>query len=77
MSDREERSDVALLLYELCVNLGFCLPPDERARLEGSPPAGIDAFTDAVLVAEGLDPQLVDRHVRREVRACVARHLGD
>jgi hypothetical protein len=68
--------DVDALLNYLCVGLGFCLPPDEQTRLRAAPPPGIDAFTDAVLVAEGLDPLLVDKRLRRAVRACVARHSG-
>lgn len=66
--------DVDDLLYVLCVDLGFCLPPDERTRLCAAPPPGIDAFTDAVLVAEGLDPLFVNKQLRRAVRAHVARH---
>ncbi len=62
---------IAYLLDELCVELGFCLPPDEQARLQNKPPKDIDAFTDAVFRAEGLDP-LADRQLRRQVRARVA-----
>ena len=67
--------DVDALLDELCVGSGFCLPPDARARLRDAPPPGTDAFTDAVLVAEGLDP-LLDKDLRRGVRAMVARHFA-
>jgi hypothetical protein len=67
--------NVESLLYELCVDLGFCLPPDERIRLRDSPPRDVDAFTDAVFVAEGLDPRL-DTWLRRQVRERVVRHFG-
>ena len=63
------------LLLELCVGLGFCLPPDDERRLRDSPPEGIDAFTDAVMTAEGLDPSL-DRQLRRQVREVVAKWFG-
>lgn len=67
--------DVDALLDDLCVGLGLCPPPEAHARLRDSPPHGIDAFTDAVLVAEGLDP-LLDKQLRRRVRATVARHFA-
>jgi hypothetical protein len=67
--------NVAWLLDELCVDLGFCLPPDARGRLQDSPPCDVDAFTNAVFVAEGLDPRL-DTRLRRQVRERVVRHFG-
>jgi hypothetical protein len=56
------------LLSELCVDLGFCLPPEDQERLRDSPPSTIDAFTDAVFIAEGMDP-LVPPQLRKQVRA--------
>ncbi|MGI5419879.1 hypothetical protein [Actinomadura luteofluorescens] len=50
------REDIAHLLRDLCIDLGFCLPPQEQAALCDSPPADVDAFTKAVFRAEGLDP---------------------
>ncbi len=67
--------NVASLLAELCVDLGFCLPPEEYDRLRDAPPRAVDAFTDAVFVAEGLDPRL-DTRLRRQVRERVVRHFG-
>jgi hypothetical protein len=53
--------------------LGFCNSLDDLAQLQRTPPADIDAFTDAVFVAEGLDPASpADRPLRRQVRALVA-----
>ena len=67
---------VEALLAELCVALGFCLPPDEQARLRASAPADVDEFTDALIRAEGLDPHTdIPRHLRRDVRARVAEHF--
>jgi hypothetical protein len=68
--------NVEFLLDELCSGLGFCLPPDARVRLQESPPRDVDAFTDAVLVAEGFDPLYVDKGLRSAVRDMVARHFG-
>jgi hypothetical protein len=61
------------MMYELCVGLGFCLAPDDEQLLRESPPEDIDAFTDAVLVAEGMDPLLADKHLRLQVRGVIAK----
>ena len=59
----------------LCVRLGFCLPDEEHARLESTPPRDVDDFTDAVFAAEGLDPEFCDRRLRRQVRAVVESYF--
>ena len=66
-------SDVPALLDELCVKLGLCLDPDSRARISISPPKDLDAFENAVLRAEGLDPLQTDRRLRHDLRECIAR----
>jgi len=64
------------LLEELCVDLGFCLPPHEQARIQEKPETDIDAFTDDVIRSEGLDPYVdITLHLRRKVRAIVVRHF--
>lgn len=59
------------LLDTLCVRLGFCQPPVETQRLRELPPSDARAFTDAVFIAEGMDPELADRHLHRQVRDLV------
>jgi hypothetical protein len=67
---------IEALLTELCVVLGFCLPPDAVARLTNNPPLDIDEFADAVIRAEGLDPYAdIPLHLRRDVRDRVAKHF--
>lgn len=66
--------DVPVLLDELCMKLGFCLDPADRARLSVAPPADVEAFAIAVLVAEGLDPLHTPRRVRHDLRECIARY---
>lgn len=67
---------VEALLSGLCVVLGFCLLPDAQALLRESPPTDVDAFTDAVIRAEGLDPRGdIPLHMRRNIRARVAEHF--
>jgi hypothetical protein len=68
--------DVASLLGDLCIGLGFCLAPDDRATLCASPPADVDSFTEAVFRAEGLDASL-HKKLRRQVREMVARAFED
>jgi hypothetical protein len=68
--------NVRPLLDELCVDLGFCLPPDKAAARIQAPPTDVESFTDAVFVAEGLDPMMADKRVRRQVRERVARAFG-
>ncbi len=75
MSD-VNRQELERLLDDLCVGLGLCLPPDKQEPLLSSPPADVDAFTNAVLVAEGLDPVYGDKRLRERVRRMVARAFG-
>lgn len=66
--------DVPALLDEICVKLALCLDPDKRSRISIAPPADIDAFADAVLIATGRDPVFTDRRLRHDLRECVARY---
>jgi len=72
-------TEVQTLLDELCETGGFCLPPVARERLCLSPPQISSELADAVLRAEGLDPETMDRQTRRSVQAFVSdwteRHL--
>ncbi|QBS45582.1 hypothetical protein [Nocardia sp. CS682] len=64
--------DITALLDNLCVELGFCLPLDERSKLRASSPTDVDSFTDAVFVGEGMDPY-EDKSLRELVRQKVMR----
>ncbi|TYB41206.1 hypothetical protein [Actinomadura chibensis] len=68
--------EVAFLLRDLCVGLGFCLSPEDQGALCDSPPNDVDAFTEAVFRAEGLDATL-HKHLYRRVREEVARAFRD
>ena len=65
------------MLDKLCIDLGFCLPPEEYTKLSNSPPTTVKAFTDAVFVAEGLEPEYADRHLWRQVRDQVTKYFKD
>ena len=60
-------AEVESLLSKLCIDLGFCLAPEAENRLREKPPTDVNTFTDAVFVAEGLDPQHADRNLYRQV----------
>ena len=69
------KTRIESLMEDLCIQYGFCLPPAEYTRLVSSPPASIDAFTDAVFVAEGLDLQFADTRLRKQVRDRIAAYF--
>jgi hypothetical protein len=71
-SPRPTGDAIDALLVELCVDFGFCLPPDDEQRLRDSPPDDVDGFTDAVMNADRMDPSLHE-HLRRQVREVVAK----
>jgi len=64
--------EVEALLGKLCVDLGFCLPPDAQDRLIDDPPSDFEAFTNAIFIAEGMNPQTARPELYRKVRDCVA-----
>jgi hypothetical protein len=51
---RASRAECAL--GEMRMTLGYCIPTAEQEEILSSPPPDAEAFVDAVLVAEGLDP---------------------
>ena len=63
------------LLAELCSGLGFCSASRNPERIMALLPQGIDAVTDAVLLAEGITPEY-EKQKRRMVRECVAKHFA-
>ena len=70
-------SRVEALLYELCVRYGYCLPSDKRDAIVAKPPSDAETFVDAVLRAEGLEPDSVDKQARKVLVAMVERWLFD
>jgi hypothetical protein len=70
------RTEVERLLDQLCTDLGFCLPESQYARLKGMLPMSVDAFTDAVFWAEGLEPQ-AKTDLRKQVRERVANKFSE
>lgn len=76
MSFQMSPAQIQTLLDKLCVVLGFCLPPAEQAKLRSEPPVDVEAFIDAVIRAEGLDPVAdVSGRLHRDVRNRVTKHF--
>jgi hypothetical protein len=69
--------DAAGLLNNVCVRLGYCLSREYQQRIIDDPPTSVDAFTDAVVRAEGFDPVLMATEQRQQVRRMVAAAFGE
>lgn len=66
-------SPAELALSELCSKLGYCISPDQREAILDDPPPDAETFVDAVLIAEGRDPNVVLREERHPMLDIVAR----
>ena len=68
--------EVEMLLHNLCVKLGFCLPPPLMKRLIHSPPTSAKRFAEVVFEAEGLDPNS-SKELYEQVLAYIARAFAN
>jgi len=68
---------VEALLEELCLRYGYCLPREKRDAILAELPVDAQAFVEAVLVAEGRDPSLVDEPHRKALAEVVEQWLSD
>jgi hypothetical protein len=74
---RKPASLAEAALHELCVGYGYCLQGEKEEALLADVPEDADAFVDAVLIAEGRDPSLLDKQERHELREVVRDWLFD
>ena len=58
-----------VLLYELCVDLGFCLSPAAQTALSLSHPSDVQGFAREVFRIEGLNIETAPTHLVRAVEA--------
>ena len=75
MTIQVDSKRVAWLLEELCTELGHCSAARDQARFESLVGRGADAFADAVLAAEGINPEH-DKEARRELRSFVGERFA-
>ena len=68
-------SRAELALSELCSRLGYCdcLYPPAKDAILLNPPPDAEAFVDAVLIAEGRDPNIVLKDDRRAMLEIVSK----
>lgn len=69
--------ETEILLSDLCIKLGFCLPPPLIKRIANNPPVNIDRFADVVYNGEGLEPALESplyHQVRNMIAEAFAKH---
>jgi hypothetical protein len=69
------RTDVHWLLIDLCEKSGYSMAVRNPESFVPLVAKGPELFADAVLVAEGLDPQTMDKHQRRGVVRIVAERF--
>ena len=67
--------ELAKLFTELCVDLGFCLAPDDYEHLASNSWKRPEDMTDAIFMAEQM-PEPFDLRLWRQVRDRVARYLA-
>jgi len=70
-----DSSQVAWLLQDVCVKVGFCSAARDLEHFEQLVSQGPDAFADAILVKEGMNPEY-EKRWRRELRAFVAARFA-
>jgi hypothetical protein len=75
--DFKNATRVDALLSDLCLKYGICLALEDHDALVRDPPEDPDAFVDAILVAEGFDPILCDKQVKRWVTESVRDWIFD
>lgn len=66
------QAEVAHLVKVLCVDFGFCLTVEAVKDLETNPPRTVDAFTQAVFIADGQDPAVAGERFYGQVENVVA-----
>lgn len=58
------KSEIGNLLGDLCIELGFCLPPKEVDTILEKNHFTAEEFTKSVLIAEGMNPEMEIKHFR-------------
>ena len=75
MDSGGDAADLSRLLNELCVDLGFCLPPTDQERLRSTSWERPADLADAVFEAEGM-AQPYNLRLWRDVRSRIEQHLN-
>jgi hypothetical protein len=69
-------SRVNSLFSQICIERGWCLPPEGGELVRQTIPDGIDAVVDTIIRVEmEMDPVLCDKHTRAWLRGKVDEWL--
>lgn len=63
------------LLDSLCLDLGFCIPPDDKKRIIDVKDWKADDFACQVIKAEGMNPDY-EKQWRKKISIRFIEHLG-
>lgn len=67
---------IEYLLNDLCVDWGFCIPPDDQRRIIEARSWEADDFSCQVLNAERMNPEY-EKQWRKKIRSRFIEYLGD
>jgi len=69
-------SEIECLLHDLCVDWGFCIPPQEAERIAELPFLEAEDFACQVLIAEGMNPEY-EKQWKRKIRNKFIEKFGN
>lgn len=69
--------EIRYLLYDVCVNWGFCIPPVEADRISFLKSLTADQFANDIIIAEGMNPEIEDQWVKKFKRIFEERFGSD
>lgn len=69
-------NEVEYLLYDLCVEWGFCIPPEDAKRIAQSANLNAEDFACQVLEAEGMNPEY-EKQWKRKISNKFIAQIGN
>ncbi len=67
--------EIRYLLYDLCVDWGFCVPPQDAERISVQEQYTAEQFATDVLVADGMNPEYEKKWFKK-ISAKFVERLG-
>jgi hypothetical protein len=77
MSDKKLQEGISELLNWLCVEWGFCIPPDAAKHIAETQNVDAETFAREVLKAEGMNPDYEVKWLRKIKRRFVDEFGAD
>lgn len=68
--------EIEYLLNDLCIDWGFCIPPEDIKRITEVATWEADDFACQVLMAEGMNPEY-EKHWRSKIRDQFVEKFGN